>query len=45
MVLVVDDDPGNRSLLRLLLEIEGHVVVEAAHGKEALNMIGPYLLP
>ena len=45
MVLVVDDDPGTRSLVRLLLEIEGHAVVEAAHGEEALNIIGPDLLP
>ena len=45
MVLVVDDDAGTRSLLRLLLEIEGHVVVEAAHGEEALKIIGPYVLP
>lgn len=39
MVLVVDDDPGTRSLLRLILETEGHAVVEAAHGGEALNII------
>ena len=45
MVLVVDDDPATRSLLRLLLEIEGHAVVEAAHGEEALNMIGRETLP
>lgn len=45
MVLVVDDDPGTRLLLRLLLETEGHMVVEAAHGEEALKMIGPGALP
>jgi CheY-like chemotaxis protein len=45
MVLVVDDDPGTRSLLRMILETEGHAVVEAAHGGEALNIIGPNSLP
>jgi CheY-like chemotaxis protein len=45
MVLVVDDDPGTRSLLRLILETEGHAVIEAAHGAEALNIIGPNALP
>jgi CheY-like chemotaxis protein len=45
MVLVVDDDPGTRSLLRMILEIEGHAVVEAAHGGEALDLIGPNALP
>jgi CheY-like chemotaxis protein len=45
MVLVVDDDPGTRSLLRLILETEGHAVIEAAHGGEALNIIGPNALP
>ena len=45
MVLVVDDDPGTRSLLRLLLEIDGHAVVEAAHGEEALNLIVSGALP
>lgn len=44
-VLVVDDDPSTRSLIRLLLEIEGHAVVEAAHGEEALNIIGPDTFP
>ena len=38
-VLVVDDDAGVRSLVRLSLELEGHEVVgEAADGSEALAM-------
>jgi CheY-like chemotaxis protein len=45
MVLVVDDDPSTRSLIRLLLEIDGHAVVEAAHGEEALSIIGTDTLP
>jgi two-component system chemotaxis response regulator CheY len=45
MILVVDDDPGNRMLLRAILEIEGHVVVEASNGFGALGMMGPDSLP
>jgi CheY-like chemotaxis protein len=39
MVLVVDDDPTLRVVLRLVLEREGHMVVEAPHGKAALKAI------
>ena len=44
-ILVVDDDPGTRSLLRFILETDGHAVVEAAHGRAALDIIGPNSLP
>jgi CheY-like chemotaxis protein len=44
-ILVVDDDPGTRSLLRLIFENAGHVVVEAPHGKAALESIRPNALP
>jgi len=43
--LVVDDDSDTRSLVRLILETEGYAVVEAAHGEEALGLIGPNPLP
>lgn len=43
--LVVDDDTEARSLVRLILETEGYAVVEAAHGEEALGLIGPYPVP
>ena len=37
-VIVVDDDPAVRDLVRLNLEIEGHAVVgEAADGAEAID--------
>ena len=36
LVLVVDDDPSNRVLLRRILERREHAVVEAADGEEAL---------
>ena len=35
-ILVVDDEPGLRHLLRLILERDGYGVVEATHGGEAL---------
>jgi two-component system chemotaxis response regulator CheY len=41
MVLVVDDDPSTRLVLRMILETAGHVVVEAEHGEAALARISP----
>jgi CheY-like chemotaxis protein len=40
-VMVVDDDAATRSLIRAILEIDGHAVVEAMHGGHALEIIGP----
>jgi signal transduction histidine kinase/DNA-binding response OmpR family regulator len=39
-VLVVDDDAGNRQLLRRILEEEGYTVVEAQNGRAALERMG-----
>src|SRR5689334_9250801 len=39
-VLVVDDDPTNRELLRTLLGYHGHLVREAADGESALLIAG-----
>lgn len=39
LVLVVDDDPGIRSVVGLLLEDEGHQVVQAADGIAALEAV------
>ena len=36
-VLVVDDDPAILTLLQLNLELEGHEVVAAANGAEAID--------
>jgi CheY-like chemotaxis protein len=44
-ILVVDDDPGTRSLLRLIFETAGHEVLEAPHGKAALELIRPNSVP
>jgi two-component system, sensor histidine kinase and response regulator len=38
-ILVVDDEPGNRFLLRTCLEGNGRTVVEAASGEQALTAI------
>jgi two-component system, OmpR family, phosphate regulon response regulator PhoB len=38
-VLVVEDDPGNRLLLRRVLEDEGYAVTEAGDGPAALHAI------
>ena len=38
-LLVVDDEPDIRFLLRLTLEREGYVVNEATTGEEAIDMI------
>jgi signal transduction histidine kinase len=38
-LLVVDDQPTNRKLLRAQLEAEGHVVLEAVDGVEALALL------
>lgn len=41
----MDDDPSTRTLLRLILETAGHVVVEAPHGQAALEVIRADALP
>lgn len=38
-LLVVDDDPGIRGLLRRILEREGMAVLEARNGREAIRAI------
>jgi two-component sensor histidine kinase/CheY-like chemotaxis protein len=39
-LLIVDDVPVNRKLLRVTLEAEGHATLEAADGVEALQVLG-----
>jgi two-component system response regulator MprA len=38
-VLVVDDEPATRDLLRLMLQTAGHTIEEASHGQEALEQV------
>ncbi|MBI2943638.1 MAG: response regulator [Candidatus Wallbacteria bacterium] len=42
-ILVVDDDAGIRGLLRVLFEDEGHKVVEAVNGIEAMQRIDEFV--
>jgi CheY-like chemotaxis protein len=44
-ILIVDDDPSTRYVLRLILEREGYEIDEAANGEAALDMIRPDALP
>ena len=39
MILVVDDERENRTLIRSILEKEGYQVLEAADGIEGLRMV------
>jgi CheY-like chemotaxis protein len=39
VILVVDDNPGDRQMFRMLLESGGYFVVECASGKEALKAL------
>ena len=45
LVLVVDDEPDLRDLVRLNLELEGHEVEVAGDGAEALRMVADGLRP
>ncbi len=38
-VLVVDDEPAIRELLRLVLERDGHAVTEAENGRKAMRAL------
>jgi CheY-like chemotaxis protein len=38
-VLIAEDNPVNRELLRELLETRGHSVTEACNGQEALDLL------
>ena len=38
-ILVADDNPPSRELMREVLEASGHGVVEATNGREALDLI------
>ncbi|GAC1388924.1 MAG: hypothetical protein NVSMB4_15000 [Acidimicrobiales bacterium] len=38
MILIVDDDPAITTLLKMSFELEGHVVMTAASGPEALEL-------
>lgn len=39
-ILIVDDEPDLRGMVRLILELAGYEVVEAHHGAAALERLG-----
>ena len=39
-ILLVDDEPGIRKILRLFLELEGYTVLEAVTANQAMEIIG-----
>ncbi|MCQ4225255.1 response regulator [Stutzerimonas stutzeri] len=39
VILLVDDEPGIRNMLTMLLEEEGYQVITAGDGREALTML------
>jgi CheY-like chemotaxis protein len=44
-ILLVEDDPVVRHVVRLLLELEGDIVLEAKDGDEALTLLAGYQGP
>ena len=44
-ILLVEDDPVVRHVVRLLLEMEGDTVLEAQDGEEALTLLGSHAGP
>lgn len=38
-VLVVEDDSDLRTVIRLVLEARGHLVLEARHGRDAMELM------
>ncbi|HLZ94268.1 MAG TPA: response regulator [Candidatus Dormibacteraeota bacterium] len=44
-ILVVDDDESSRLVLKSVLEPSGHVVIEAADGQAALDLIRSLITP
>ena len=36
-ILLIDDDPLARNILRQILELDGHMVVDAANGAVAMQ--------
>jgi CheY-like chemotaxis protein len=44
-ILIVDDDPSTRFVLKMILERQGYQVLEASHGLKALEVLQSDPLP
>lgn len=44
-ILVVENDPGNRDILRRLLELEGYHVIAVDNGQGALDLLASIAAP
>ena len=38
-ILITEDDQAMRAVMRITLQLEGHLVAEAANGREAMNIL------
>lgn len=43
-ILVVDDQPGLREMIRFALQLQGLVVIEAENGVQALNLLNKQMV-
>jgi two-component system cell cycle response regulator DivK len=37
-ILIAEDDPANRTLFRDILQLEGYAILEAGHGRDAVDL-------
>lgn len=44
-VMVIEDCPDIRSLMKIALELEGHEVISASNGQEALEVLDTFSAP
>lgn len=42
LILIVDDEDDIRYMARVVLQLDGHKVIEASHGQAALELLGSH---